>query len=76
MQTIKGLIALLLVGAAVFTAVTIYNSRTEPKYEAGMKQATLADTVKTAKQTMTAATKAGMVKTNGVARQKIKNVNL
>ena len=76
MQTIKGLIALLLVGVAVFTAVTIYNSKTEPKYEAGMKQATLADTVKTARQAMTAAAKAGVVKTNGVARQKIKNVNL
>jgi hypothetical protein len=76
MQTIKGLSALLLVAAAVFTAVTIYNSKTEPKYEAGMKEATLADTVKTTKPTATAAASAGMVKTNAVARQKIKNVNL
>jgi hypothetical protein len=76
MQTIKGLIALLLVAVAVFTAVTIYNSKTEPKYEAGMKQATMADTVKAAKLTVTAATRAGMVKTNSVARQKIENVNL
>ena len=76
MQTIKGLIALLLVGVAVFTAVTIYNSKTEPRYETGMKQATLAESVKTAKQAMTAAAKAGMVKTNAVAGQKIKNVNL
>lgn len=76
MQTIKGLIALLLVAVAVFAAATIYNSRTEPRYEVGMKQATLAETVKTANQTKTAAPKSEMVKTNAVARQKIKNVNL
>ena len=76
MQTIKGLIALLLVAVAVFTTVTIYNSKTEPKYETGMKQATLAESVKTGKQAMTAAAKSGMVNTNAVVRQKIKKANL
>ena len=83
MQMIKGLITLLLVAAAVFTAVMIYNSKTEPEYEAKLKNATLADTIGTAKQTpakavagMANGVKAGMVKTNVVARQKIKNLNL
>ena len=76
MQTIKGLIALLFVAAAVFFAVLFYNNKTEPAYEAKMKMETLANRIEPAKQTMTAAAKAGAVKTNTVARQKIKNANL
>ena len=50
METIKGLITLLLVSVAVFTAVVIFNDRTEPGYEAAMKKATLANTDKPLKQ--------------------------
>jgi len=76
MLTIKGLIALLLVAGAVFTSVAIYNSKTEPAYEAGLKKATLAETVKAGNQTATAAASSKAVTTHSVARQKIKNTNL
>ena len=76
MQTIKGLIALLLVAVAVFASVTYYNRKTEPKYEVGLKEATIAESVKTANQTSTAAPGAGMAKTNAVASQKIKSTKL
>jgi hypothetical protein len=51
MQTVKGLIALFLVAAAVFAAVVLYNNRTEPAYEAKMIKAKLAETIKPARQT-------------------------
>lgn len=51
MRTIIGLISLLLAAAVVFTAMVFYNSKTEPAYEAKIIKATLANTVKTAKQT-------------------------
>lgn len=76
MQIIKGLIALLIVAVLVFGAVAVYNSKSEPEYEAQLKSDMLARTAQIAKRTETAATKAGAVKTNVVARHKIKNANL
>ena len=38
METIKGLIILLLVAVAVFTAVFIFNNQTEPGYEAAIEE--------------------------------------
>lgn len=72
MQTIKGLIALLLTAVAVFTAVEIYNSKAEAKYIAKLKNTIADNTVKTAKQSPSKVT------TNAVdqARQKVKNLNL
>ena len=67
MQTVKGLIALFLVAAAVFAAVVIYNNKTEPVYEAKMMKATLAETVKSVKQAAKATHTAG---------QKIQKSNL
>ena len=67
---------MLLAAIAVFAVVVSYNDKTEPAYEAKMIKATLAETVKTAKQTATTAAVARVVKTNTVARQKIKNTNL
>jgi len=48
MQTIKGLIALLLVAIAVFTLVVIYNRKTEPTYETNLKKDTMAEAIKPA----------------------------
>jgi hypothetical protein len=69
MQTVKGLIALVLVMAGVFTAVVIYNGQTEPGYEAKMKQATLSNAVQTTKRLRQKAASA-------VVRHKIKKANL
>ena len=66
MRTIKGLIALFLVGAGVFAAVVIYNNRTEPGYEVQLKQETIANAVK-----HPIGEKPGVV-----AHQKSKNSNL
>jgi hypothetical protein len=46
MQTFKGIIALLLVAAGVFTAVMIFNRNSEPGREAAMAKAITTDTVK------------------------------
>jgi hypothetical protein len=50
MQTIKGLIALLLVAAGVFTAVVIFNGRTGPGHEAVVEKSAVAGTDKPVKQ--------------------------
>lgn len=50
MQTIKGLVALALVTVAVFTAVLIFNNRTEPKYVNEIIQQTSAETDLNVKQ--------------------------
>jgi len=83
MQAIKGLIALLIVAVLVFGAVAIYNSKSEPEYEAQLKSDMMARTMATEKHFQTSAVaetangvKTGEVKTHSVARQKIKNVNL
>lgn len=72
MQTIKGIIALLLATVFVFTAVEIFNSKAEAGYIARLKNTIVANPVGMAK-----AAPAGAA-TNVVnqARQKIKNVNL
>ncbi len=62
METIKGLIILLLVAVAVFTAVFIFNNQTEPGYEAAMKKATMANTDKPMKPVI-------IGKTSGMATQ-------
>jgi hypothetical protein len=77
MQTIKGLIALLLTAVAVFTVVGIFNGETEARYIARLKNKIVADPAGTSLQTASgAAAKFGGMKTNAVVRQKIKNVNL
>jgi hypothetical protein len=48
MQTLKGLTALLLVAAGVFTAVMIFNRNSEPGHEATMAKAITTNTVKSA----------------------------
>ena len=50
MQTIRGLIALLLVAVAVFTGVTIFNNAMASRHEAKITQAAQNRTEKSAKQ--------------------------
>lgn len=79
MQAIKGLIALLIVAVVVFGAVAIYNSKSEPEYEAQLKSDMMARTVATEKQLQAESANGvqpGEVKTHAVARQKVKNANL
>jgi hypothetical protein len=70
MQTIKGLIGLALVAAAVFIAVLIYNNGTEPSYIAKVHEATLKETTQVAKSAVSPAAHAR------IAGHKTKTSNL
>ncbi len=72
MQTIKGLIALLLVALAVFIVVETYNRYAEARYIAQLKNMVVASPAQTANQTPAAMAPG----TASQARQKNKNASL
>ncbi|MGH7952395.1 MAG: hypothetical protein ACREFE_10830 [Limisphaerales bacterium] len=74
MQTIKGLGALLFVALVVFAAVETYNRMAEANYVPQWEKNVVASTAKTTKQVQ--ADESEVVKTNKIARHKIKNENL
>ncbi len=78
MQTIKGLIALVLVALAVFVVVGRYDIKSQDRYAAKLRTATAIKAVAAGKHAATAAAKAGGTTTNTVhqARQKAKNASL
>jgi len=78
MQTIKGLIALVLVAVAVFVVVGRYDIRSQDWYAAKLRMTTAIKAGTARKHASTVAAKAGGMTTNAVhqARQKAKNASL
>jgi uncharacterized protein YktA (UPF0223 family) len=73
MEAVKAMIAILLAAAVEFTAVVIYNNKSEPAYEAKIIRANMAGTVEIVKQAAIGkSSKASAV----AAYQKNKNSNL
>lgn len=78
MQTIKGLIALVLVALAVVVVVGRYDLKSQERYAANLRMTAAIKAVPAGKHAVTVAAKAGGMTTNAVhqARQNAKNASL